>query len=1027
MKSSRAGAWLSASLDRLWRHAPFAYAAKVLALALAYFLAAKGGLTLAYENSSVTAVWAPTGIALAALVLWGRGLWPGVALGALLANTWTGVPLITVLGITAGNTLEAVVGASLLMRVGFRPSLERARDVLALAVLAAALSTMVSATVGVASLYIGDAVSGDALLSVWRTWWLGDLGGDLLVAPFLLVFAGGVLTTRNRGRLLEAAALLVVLVGVSCLVFSSSPAREFLIFPALIWAALRFRQRGVAAGSLVVAAVAVGFTAQGMGPFAEDTPDGSLLLSQTFVGISALAALLLAAITAERDRAERTLKGAHEELELKVHERTALLTRSEAGLAEAQEIAELGSWEWDVQTDEVTWSDELYRIYGLSREEHEPTFAGYLERVHPDDRARVEATIYGAHDDHQPFVLEERILRPDGSVRHLSSRGRVFVDGEGRPERMRGVCQDVTERHRVHEALERAEERFRGAFDEAPIGMALTDPKGRFKQVNKALCEIVGYSPEQLEATSLQSVTHPDDMGEVRSQLKLMLDGETSSYKTEKRYVHASGHTVWVTLQATLLRDSSGEPTHFLVQVLDITDRRRYEKRLQYLADHDSLTGLLNRHSFEREVKSHLQRGRRYGIEGAVLVLDLDHFKYVNDSLGHSAGDELIVRVAHALGRRLRETDVLARLGGDEFAVLLPKVDEQRAGKVADELLSAVREEDLQTQDGHRARRITTSAGVAMIEEVGKEKLVAEDIMVNADLAMYDAKEDGRDRISFYSSEEYGQARMKGRLTWLERIRGALAEDRFTLLAQPIVDFSTGRASQYELLLRMKEETGDLIPPGAFLYIAERLDLIQEIDRWVVRNAIGILEEHQRLGRELTLEVNLSGRSLGDPELFEVITEELKRTGTSPERLILEVTETAAVANMSAAKSFGERLSDLGCRFALDDFGAGFGSFYYLKHLPFDFLKIDGEFVRNCRVSHTDRLVIKAVVEIARGLKKQTIAEIVGDEETVRLLTKLGVDYGQGYYLGRPGPLEEVLAEPQPEGASRSTPTRGAT
>jgi EAL domain-containing protein (putative c-di-GMP-specific phosphodiesterase class I) len=275
---------------------------------------------------------------------------------------------------------------------------------------------------------------------------------------------------------------------------------------------------------------------------------------------------------------------------------------------------------------------------------------------------------------------------------------------------------------------------------------------------------------------------------------------------------------------------------------------------------------------------------------------------------------------------------------------------------------------------------------------------------------MYEAKEGGRDRIAFYDPAEEGSRRTRERPTTVERIRGALENDGFTLLAQPIIDFSTGRASQHELLLRMRDENGDLIPPGAFLPVAERLDLVQEIDRWVVRSAIAMLGEHERLGHALTLEVNLSARSLGDPELLDLIEVELGRTRTPPEQLILEVTETAAVAHMPAAKRFGERLTELGCRFALDDFGAGFGSFYYLKHLPFDFLKIDGEFVSNCRRSETDRLVIQAVVELARGLRKKTIAEIVCDDETARLVSELGVDYGQGFHLGRPTPVGEITA-----------------
>ena len=1118
------------------RHAALTYTAKVLGLGLAYFAAAKGGLALAYENSSVTAVWPPTGIALAALVLGGRRLWPGVALGALLANSSTGVPLFTVLGITAGNTLEALIGAHLLVRVaGFRPSLERARDVLALAVLAAMLSTMVSATVGVASLYAGHAISAGELASGWRTWWLGDLGGDLLVAPLVFVFAGGVSVSRRSGRAVEAVAMVLAVAGVSCLVFSSHTSRVFLIFPVLIWAALRFGPRGVAASSVLVAGIAAAFTTNGLGPFVASTPDGSLLLSQSFVGITALVSLLLAAVTAERKTAETTLRRAHRELEETVRDRTAVLRRSQAWLTAAQKMALLGSWEWDIRADTVTWSDELYGIYGVSPDDFEPSYRGYLDRLHPDDRGRVEAAITEAYADHQPFAFDERILRPDGSVRTLASRGKVFVDEAGRPVRMLGVCQDVTARHREQEALRRAEEharrvveeaheafistddlgviidwnrqaesvfgwsrteaigrpfaetviperhwaahfrgldhflatgdgqllgrrleltarhrdghefpvelsisalptpdgctfnallhdiserkgaeraiqdaeeRFRGAFEEAPIGMALVELDGRFRQVNGALCEITGYSADELGATSFESVAHPDDRAQVRSKTELLVAGEASSYRVDVRCVHVSGNTVWVALRAALLRDENGEPAHLLIQLIDITHRRRYEEKLQYMADHDPLTGLLNRRSFDRELGSHLEHGRRYGMSGAALVLDVDRLKDVNDTLGHNAGDELLRRIARALGARLRETDVLARLSGDEFAVLLPNTDPEGARQAARALVAAVHEQEVQTRDG-RSRTITASVGVAMIDDEG---VSGEDVIVNADLAMYDAKAAGRGRIAFFRPDEEHVRTTKARLTWVERIRDALENDGFTLLAQPIVELSTGRVSQHELLLRMKDQAGDLIPPAAFLDVAERLDLIQEIDRWVVRSAVAMLEEHESRGRALTLEVNLSGRSLGDPELLEVIEAELERSGVSPERLIFEVTETAAVANMAAARAFGERLSELGCRFALDDFGAGFGSFYYLKHLPFDYVKIDGEFVRNCRNSQTDRLVIQAVIDLARGLEKQTIAEIVGDDETVQLLTRLGVDYAQGYHLRRPGPLAEVAA-----------------
>ena len=567
------------------------------------------------------------------------------------------------------------------------------------------------------------------------------------------------------------------------------------------------------------------------------------------------------------------------------------------------------------------------------------------------------------------------------------------------------VARRLAEREVAERALAQAEERFRTAFAEAPIGMALTSLEGRFLQVNRALSQITGYDEQQLLALAFASeLTHPDDRRADRRASAAMRDGETRIYDTEKRYLHAAGHTVWVAIHTTLIHDEHEQPAYFLSQIEDITARRRYELQLQHMADHDSLTGLLNRRAYERRLEEHLQRGERYGHEGAVLVIDLDDFKEVNDTLGHSAGDELIMRVAGALAGRIRESDTLARLGGDEFAILTPAGGRTEAERLAQLLLATVRRERAARGPGGRARPITASIGVApLASAIG---LSAEEALINADLAMYDAKEAGRDRSETYGGSNRGQARIEARLEWVERIRAALDEDRLVLHAQPVVETATGRTTQHELLVRMLDGHGDLIQPGSFLPIAERFGLIREIDRWVITRAIRMLGEHRAAGRRPTVEINISGQSLGDPELAEHIGRELHRCGVDATQLIFEVTETTAIDNIAAARTFAEQLGELGCRFALDDFGAGFGSFYYLKHLPFDFIKIDGEFVRNCTTDATDRLVIGAVVELARGMGKRTIAEFVGDEATLITLGELGVDYAQGFHLGRPAPLE---------------------
>ena len=578
------------------------------------------------------------------------------------------------------------------------------------------------------------------------------------------------------------------------------------------------------------------------------------------------------------------------------------------------------------------------------------------------------------------------------------------------------IARDISERKSAESALAAAREaqreatqHFETAFADAPIGMMIAGLDGRYLQVNDAFCAMLGHPRATLVGLSRQAITHPDDLANQEEAVRELLAGGAGqrSFTREQRFINAAGHPVWTSVNVTLIRDADGRPQHFIAQAQDITERRLYESQLRHLADHDPLTGLLNRRSFQRELDSHVARVKRFGAAGAVMMLDLDNFKYYNDTQGHSAGDDLIIRIAQTLRSRLRESDVIARLGGDEFAVLLPQEDHDSVEIVAAALLELVSDQAPEPTMGTQ-HRVTASIGIACFTDA--EQLLSEEIMVHADLAMYDAKENGRNASAQYSTERHKRPRIESQMKWATEITQALADDRFELLAQPIECLHGDGPRQYELLLRMQDAHGDRIPPGTFLYIAERLGLIQEIDRWVVTHAIDLLAEHRAVGRDLLFEVNLSGYSIGDPLLLELIERRLHETGVPPDRLIFEITETAAVANIARAATFAHRLADLGCKFALDDFGAGFGSFYYLKHLPCDYLKIDGEYVRDCATSETDRILISAVVQIAHGMGKFTIAEFVGDQETVDVLTRLGVDHGQGYFLGHPEPLATHLA-----------------
>jgi len=651
-----------------------------------------------------------------------------------------------------------------------------------------------------------------------------------------------------------------------------------------------------------------------------------------------------------------------------------------------------------------SWNAGAERLYGYSAEE---AVGQPYELIVPDvcqDGERDTATALLAANLSDCY--ETRRLCKDGTATAIWVHASAIVDADGAVIGVSTIEDELSAKN-VRSTAD-PEAYLRSAFEQAPIGIGLLsvapESEGRFLQVNPALCRLTGYSSEQLQLTDINALLHPDDLSTDRAAMRRLVFGEVQRFQIEERLLHAERHAVWVTVNASLVRDHAGKALYCIRQLQDIEERKRYEGELGYLVEHDPLTGLLNRRGFVRELEHQMAYSRRYGKGGAVLFLDLDDFKRINDTLGHNTGDEVISELARVVQKRLRETDVFARLGGDEFAVLLPDAVVGDAETVSASLLEAVREGcGLPLGDG---RRVTVSVGITRFCEPGHD-LTAEDILVDADVAMYTAKDAGKDRAVVANAVSRGHTR--SRLTWAERVRRAVNDDLFELYCQPIVDLASDSISQWELLLRLPGEGGEVILPARFLYTAERSGLIVEIDSWVLREAIRLIGEQRDAGREVRLGVNLSGRSVGDAGLVGLIERELEARAIDPALLVLELTETAAIANMDRARGFATRLRALGCGFALDDFGAGFGSFYYLKHIPFNYVKIDGEFIQNLPTSSTDQLIVDSIVQMSKGLGTATIAEFVGDGETVRVLKAHGVDYAQGYHLGKPRPVAEAL------------------
>jgi len=534
-------------------------------------------------------------------------------------------------------------------------------------------------------------------------------------------------------------------------------------------------------------------------------------------------------------------------------------------------------------------------------------------------------------------------------------------------------------------------------------GVYQCDTECGFLAVNPALARMLGYdSPEELRNEPLCTLLTSDKEADV---VMRGLKEKTHLKDMEVALKSKDGSMVQAILNARWVQGHNGADSYHEGILTDISHIRRHEEQLLHMAAHDPLTGLHNRREFNSIFERHLSRVRRYGNSGALLWMDLDGFKQINDGLGHNAGDELLSSLAHRMRATVRDSDVLARLGGDEFAVLYPNVDKAQALLAAERLLNAIRKHAAVVEG--QSLRSTSSMGLVLFPEHGNS---ASELLLKADMAMYRAKSAGRNRIVMYSPDDENVESPETRIDWLRIIREALEDDHFVLYAQPILDLRTNRTVRYEILLRLRDRAGNIIPPGAFLDVAEQFGLSGDIDRWVLGKVMDVLADPS-VSEDLSFAVNLSPRSLTDPELLAMVNEKESLTIIGPVRLVLEITETAAIYNIHVAKDFLRTLRTQGYEFALDDFGKGFSSFYQLKNLDVDYLKIDGSFVRNLSKDPVDKHLVAAMVQLARSLGKQTIAEFVEDEETLDILRGIGVDCVQGFHIGRPRPLDDVLDE----------------
>ena len=476
-------------------------------------------------------------------------------------------------------------------------------------------------------------------------------------------------------------------------------------------------------------------------------------------------------------------------------------------------------------------------------------------------------------------------------------------------------------------------------------------------------------------------------------------------WEIEFRYITSTQQILHLRELGEPILNQQGELIRTYGTIQDITDRKETEQRLKYQANHDALTGLINRRVFEERVAALLSTVEKDKAKHALCFMDLDQFKIVNDTCGHIAGDELLIQISSVLTKIIRNHDTLARLGGDEFGLLLEHCSLSNANRVITSILNAINDYQF-LWEGH-VFRVGISIGLTLITE---ESNNITELLRDADAACYVAKDMGRNRLHVHSPEDAEIAKHKGEMQWVSRLNHAFENDKFCLYAQSIVPLDGSNSRHYELLIRMLDNKGDIIPPNAFLPAAERYNLITKLDKWVIINAFETLKNNPEFVDEINfISINLSGTSLTNTTFLKFVISQLNKHSVAPNKICFEITETAAISNLNKAIKFITTLKDFGCKFALDDFGSGLSSFAYLKNLPVDYVKIDGMFVKDIVDDPIDHAMVKSINEIGQLMGKQTIAEFVENDEIMAELKKIGVNYAQGYGIGKPMPFNELV------------------
>lgn len=682
------------------------------------------------------------------------------------------------------------------------------------------------------------------------------------------------------------------------------------------------------------------------------------------------------------------------------------LEHSDQLLRETQRMARLGSWEWSIATDQVVWSDEMFVLFGLNAEEPPPDFADQAVLYTAESWERVVVAAQETARTGAPYQMELQIVRAD------SSRGWVYVEGSGvRDDQgvvvyQRGYLLDITAHKEAELALASSESLFRTAMLDSPIGMAMSELDGSFRVVNDALCELLRHDGSWFMDHTIQEVTHPDDVDRLEHDRATAIDGHPVVDLDPIRLVRSDGRVLWVKRVVELIDGAVGNPPYLLVQYVDTTAEHEGSEKLAYQATHDSLTGLRNWQRIMSDLEQDLDGALKNGTRVGVLFIDLDNFKVVNDSLGHAAGDEVLVTVADRIAGVLSSGERVGRLGGDEFIVVIPNLDEaRRAEQVAEEIVAAVAT-DLMIR-GHRIVP-TVSIGVA----VSVPDSTSTSLLRDADAALFRAKAAGRSCWRLFDGAMHTEA--LNRLTIEDEIRRGLSGAEFVVHYQPIVTLAERRVAGHEALVRWQHPTRGLLSPFYFLPTAEDSGLIVGIGQAVLDQVCALLAARPDLPGPIS--VNVSPLQLAQADFFQLFSDTVARYRVDPRRIIIEVTETAVLSLLPGTREDLEAMRELGVGIHVDDFGTGFSSISLLRDMPVTGLKLDASFVADLSEGDDEvNALSNGLAGLVSGLHLMGVAEGVEYEEQDRVLLDQGWSHAQGYLYGRPA-AQPALSVPARDG-----------